>query len=531
MWLPLLLLLSTSLTKAPVGSRNCVRHLDSHYIVNMSKNFHHIDYIAALVNRMRSEKVINEFSYAIIMQRVSQSTHGNCQLNVRHKRQAMTGALLFLGGAVISPLLDHLIHPAYATEEDLLKVNSFLTDLAQHVNDLERRVRYLERQSEILELLLGVITALEVEQEKFTELTSRATYSASVRRLLLPVQERYEQMGILKKRSITDLMEEKLPHSSWNLSAKMKADINCTKAFLQLAVYAAVPSDTCLEVTESAAEYVILKKDEKCLVLPPLNTMTLLKDGSFFCQGNYFVSADCDMARLNFTFSYNHGVFLASPTQNGSAIGDCGTVDKEFIHKNSGVAAQVGCSAYLSSSHNYPKISDLYSPRIRAWTLNKSELLRLEHDSFLYIDTELMSLPDSKLASEELNGVVLDESGHRNNFATTGIIVVTILAILVLAFWLTWRGYHRLTSRMPTAERPKIVVMHQHHKDELERSQELINDLKNLLELKPLHLSANSFSSVASSAAQGCSTTPVVHELPGLPMALPQPNDKRRVSV
>ena len=533
MWLPLILMVTMMGTAVPMESMNCVRHLDSHYIVNLTKNFHHIDFIAALVKRMRSEKVINEFSYAIIMQRVSQSTHGNCDLEVRHKRQAVAGGvLLFLGGALISPLLDHLLHPEYATQEELLKVNSFLTELAHYVNDLEQRVRYLERQSEILELMLGIITALEVEQEKFSELTSRDSYSASVRRLLKPVIERYEQMGILKKRRIIDLMEEKLPHATWKLSARMNADPNCTKASLQVAVYAAVPSKSCLEVTASAADYVILKKDDKCLILPPLTTFTLLKDGSYFSQANFFVSMDCDIARLNFTFSFNDGVFLASPNQNGTAIGDCGTVDIEHLHRNSGAAAQIGCSAYLSSNEQKPKISDLYSPRIRAWTLNKTELLRLEHDSFLYIDTDMMTLPDAKIATDELTTVELDEREKEGkNIAETVFIVVTIAALLVLASWLAWRGYNRIKPQRPPIARPSIVVLHEQKKDELERSQELINDLKNLIALKPLNLSTNSFSSSSSTEPRDAATTSVVQEAPGTSLALTPPVNARRVSA
>ena len=103
--------------------------------------------------------------------------------------------------------------------------------------------------------------------------------------------------------------------------------------------------------------------------------MTLLPDGSYFSQTNHFVASHCNTTKLNskFNFRLKNGVFLASPTENGSAIGDCGSVNTERIHTHDGAAAQVGCSGYLSSGSLSPKIMDLY-----AWTLNKTELTRLE---------------------------------------------------------------------------------------------------------------------------------------------------------
>ena len=66
--------------------------------------------------------------------------------------------------------------------------------------------------------------------------------------------------------------------------------------------------------------------------------MTLLPDGSYFSQTNHFVASHCNTTKLNskFNFRLKNGVFLASPTENGSAIGDCGSVNTERIHTTMG---------------------------------------------------------------------------------------------------------------------------------------------------------------------------------------------------
>lgn len=404
MWQVLLVLVAGSVAMTDSGSdsqpkdKNCVRYLDSHFFVNLSRNFHHINFKAALARKLRDENTINDFTFAIIMERVRQSTHRFCEVEARHKRQAVAGGvLLFPGGALITPLLEHFLHPQSATHENLVKINSFLSDLAYHVNDLEVRVRYIERQSEILELLLGIVTSLEVEQEKYAEITSRDEYSSSLRKLLEPVKRRYEDSKILKKRKLIDLKEERIPHATWKLSARMLADPNCTKAALQAAVYASIPSKSCLEVSETAPNFVMLQRGEKCLILPTLASMTLLPDGSVFSQSNYFITEVCDVSRLNdaFTFQLKLGVFLALPKMNGSAIGDCGEVSRKKIYAKEGAAVHIGCSGYLASGSESPKVSDLYAPRIRAWTLNETELQMMKQDSFLYIDKSVGTINKS----------------------------------------------------------------------------------------------------------------------------------------
>ena len=150
----------------------------------------------------------------------------------------------------------------------------------------------------------------------------------------------------------------------------------------------------------------------------------------------------------------------------------------------------------------------------------------------MYIDTDMMTLPDAKIATDELTTVELDEREKEGkNIAETVFIVVTIAALLVLASWLAWRGYNRIKPQRPPIARPSIVVLHEQKKDELERSQELINDLKNLIALKPLNLSTNSFSSSSSTEPRDAATTSVVQEAPGTSLALTPPVNARRVSA
>ena len=494
--LPLFFLLLLTLagvpgcTEDPAGA--CVRHLDSHFLLNLAKNFHHIDYFASLINKLREDKVINEFTYAILMQRLSESTHDNCQLPVRHKRQVAAAAVAFIGGALISPLIGHMLHPDYATTDDLMKYNSFLKDLSQHINNLEERVRYLERQSEVLELLMGIMLALEVEQDKFTELKSRNTFSTTVNRFLQPVREKYEMFKILQKSRTLDIQAERLPHSTWKMSVKMLKNQNCSEASLQVAVYAAVPSKECLKVEESETDYVLLKKGKKFLVLPPLTTMTLLPDGSLFATTNYFVTKDSNITGLNFDFEYKNGVFLAAPAKNGSAIGDCGEVHNVELKKENGVAVNVGCSAYLTANSKRPKISDLYGPRIKAWSPNESEIQHLKKDSFLYIDEDQLKVPEKLEAQME----PLPEAP--TTIRTTGERVELKMLLgacgaigsATMAF-LAWRLMKRvlaplLKERRPQP-RPSIIIVHKDPlKEDLKRSDDLIQDLKSMLELHPI---------------------------------------------
>ena len=517
--LPLLiLLLSPALLPRPTSglptqkpSGACVRHLASHYILNLAKNFHHIDFFAGLINRLRNEKVINEFTYAILMQRLSQSTHDNCQLPVRHKRQAaaVAGALFFVGGAVISPLLGRLLHPDYATSEDMMKVNSFLTDLTHHINDLEVRVRHLERQAEILELLMGIMLALEVEQEKFTELKSRDTFSTSINRFLQPVRDRYEHLGIMKEAPVVNLQEDRLPHSTWKLSVKMFNNQNCSKASLQVAVYAAVPSRECSEVKESTADYVVIKtsnSNSNCLVLPPLTTMSLLPDNSLFSTTNYFVVHGCNLTGLNFNFEYKNGVFLAVPAKTGSAIGDCGEVHTMKLQKEDGVAVNVGCSAYISSSNKKPKISDLYGPRIKAWSVSEAEIEHIKQDSFLFIDEDQLGVPDEQVPLVEELPPTLSTARTTGEGVEIKMIfwicgTVGGATLVVLA----WRLSKRLLApilqeKKSQPRRPSIVIVHQDPlMEDLRRSDELIKELRAMTELHPV----TSFSSFNSATTMG----------------------------
>ena len=516
-------------TKEPSGA--CVRHLDSHYILNLAKNFHHIDFFAGLINKLRSDKVITEFTYAILIQRLSQSTHDNCHLPVRHKRQAaaVAGTLFFIGGAVISPLLGRLLHPDYATAEDMMKTNSFLTDLAHHINDLEDRVRYLERQSEILELLMGIMLALEVEQEKFTELKSRDTFSTSINHFLEPVRDRYEELGIMTKSPVIDIQEDRLPHSTWKLSVKMMNNQNCSKASLQVAVYAAVPSKECSEVEESTADYVVLKTTNRnCLVLPPLTTMTLLPDNTLFSTTNYYVVHRCNITGLNFNFEYKNGVFLAVPAKTGAAIGDCGDVHTLKLQKEDGVAVNVGCSAYISSSNKKPKISDLYGPRIKAWSVDEAEIEHIKQDSFLFIDEDHIEVPDEQ---EPLDG---EFSPSLSTTRTTGEGVETkmlfgicgTIGCATTAF-LAWRLAKRLLApllqeKKSQPRRPQIVIVHKDPLlEDLRRSDELIKELRAVTELPPI-TSSSSFNSSTTLGENGSMLADaLVHNEGAITMAQP----------
>ena len=91
-WL-IVLSLSVHLSKGKQETDGkCIRYLDSHYIVNRVRNFHHIDHMARLVTKLREERVITEMTYTIVMQRITQSIHGNCVLKTRlrkRKRQAI----------------------------------------------------------------------------------------------------------------------------------------------------------------------------------------------------------------------------------------------------------------------------------------------------------------------------------------------------------------------------------------------------------------------------------------------------------
>ena len=521
----------------------CVRHLDSHYLLNLSNNFHHIDHFAGLIDKLRNDKVINEFTYAILMQRLSQSTHDNCQLPVRHKRQiaaVVAGALLFIGGAVISPLLGQLLHPDYATKEDLMKYNSFLTDLSQRINDLEERVRYLERQSEVLELLMGIMLALEVEQNKFTELKSRNTFSTTINHFLQPVREKYEELNIMQKTRTLDIQAERLPHSTWKMSVKMLNNQNCSQASLQVAVYAAVPSKACLEVEESTTDYVVLKKSKnKCLVLPPLTTMTLLPDGTLFSTTNYFVIKDCNITGLNFGFEYKNGVFLAVPAKNGSAIGDCGEVYKMELQKENGVAVNVGCSAYISSSNKRPKISDLYGPRIKAWSASESEIQHLKQDSFLYIDEDQVKVPEKLEASEEPllppTHTTTRTSGERVEIKMLFGICGTVFCATMV--FMAWRLAKRLRAPLSQENKsqprkPSIIIVHKDPlKEDLKRSDELIQDLKSMLEPHPITSYSSFNSETNEEEIRSMITDALVHKEMNKEAITGTPSTTRRTSL
>ena len=41
-----------------MSGNNCVRFLDSHYVVNIVRNYHHIEHMAELVTKLREERII-----------------------------------------------------------------------------------------------------------------------------------------------------------------------------------------------------------------------------------------------------------------------------------------------------------------------------------------------------------------------------------------------------------------------------------------------------------------------------------------
>ena len=474
-----------------MSGNNCVRFLDSHYVVNIVRNYHHIEHMAELVTKLREERIITWTTYTIVMQRIVQSIHGNCILKAmlkRKRRQAVVGgALLFVGGALITPLVENFLHPNTATKEDMIRVNSYLSDLANHVNDLEQRLRYMERQSEILELLLGITTALEVEMEKFTELTTSAGYSTIQYKLLEPVRNLYERRKIINASRIVDLMQGRIPHATWKLSAKMIENENCSMANLQIALYAAVPSLECLEIAETTPEYIVLKKESKCLILQPLTSLTLLPDKTFFAQANYFVSADCNITGLDIDFKFKNGVLLAKPRTNGSAIGDCGDVQRMEVRDSQGVAARVDCSAFVSAGSDAPKVTDLFSPRIKAWTINKTVIAKAEDEEFLYVVND-MSIPT--LATEtSMPGSGTEETMvNERDLGWLALLCLPLIGLGVAAGWKLRREKQESTRSFN--RRPEITVLHTD--EDLKKSQDLINDLKNILEMRT-YISTSSF--------------------------------------
>ena len=475
----------------------CIRYLDSIFIVNRVRNFHHIDHMARLVTKLREEEVITEMTYTIVMQRLTQSIHGNCELKTRlrkRKRQALIGGALlfaggwFAGGAMTSPLLEEFLHPSWATEKDLWKVNSYLADLAQHVEDLDQRLRFMERQSEILELLLGITTALEVEMEKFTELTTSVGFSTIQYKLLEPVRRIYERRKILNESRIVDLAKDRIPHDTWRLSAKMVENKNCTKANLQISVFAAVPSDDCLRIVETKTDYIVLKNDAKCLVLQPLPTLTLLPDNTYFAQSNYFISNDCNITRLNINFELRNGVFLAKPTKNSSAIGDCGQVLKASITNTQGVAAKIDCSAFLSAGDSAPKVSDLFAPRIKVWTINNTVINKVDDESFLYIVDD-MKIPEMP-PTVNVDSPPLTTDGETDVFDLKWLGCLS-LPLLIIGAVVGWKLRRTASTRTAPISRPEISV--QYMEKDLRKSEELINDLRNILEMKHTYISTSSF--------------------------------------
>ena len=274
-------------------------------------------------------------------------------------------------------------------------------------------------------------------------------------------------------------------------------------------MYAAVPSDDCLRIVETKTDYIVLKNDAKCLVLQPLPTLTLLPDNTYFAQSNYFISNDCNITRLNINFELRNGVFLAKPTKNSSAIGDCGQVLKASITNTQGVAAKIDCSAFLSAGDSAPKVSDLFAPRIKVWTINNTVINKADDESFLYIvdDMKIPEMPPTvKFDSPPLttDGVAWNDF----DLKWLGCLALPLLMIGVVAGWKLRRT---ASTRTASTLRPEISV---HHLDkDLRKSEDLINDLRNILEMKHTYISTSSFdttsdfSSVSTKARARWSST------------------------
>ena len=193
-------------------------------------------------------------------------------------------------------------------------------------------------------------------------------------------------------------------------------------------------------------------------------------------------------------------------------------MSKLSIDANVGAAVQIGCSAYLASGSKNPKVTDLYAPRIRAWSLNKSELRGLQQDSFLFIDKMVKTHNNFSLGAEKLIPPSLEE-GDENQISwyifgsvcTVGFVVLLVVGL---------RLYYRLTPGLqpnPTAN-PEIVVMHQHPLEEqVVQSENLLRDLRELIAMKPIHISNDSFSSVENDSSSSVKTGASTFLAPSLP--------------